>query len=44
MKTQKTKMLHYVLAVILIGLFNQSFATNATLKGKVIDKQSKATL
>lgn len=44
MKTQKTKMLHYVLAVILIGLFNQAFSTNAILKGKVIDKQSKATL
>lgn len=44
MKTQKTKVLHYVLAVILIGLFNQTFAADAILKGKVIDKQTKATL
>ncbi|MCB9363763.1 MAG: von Willebrand factor type A domain-containing protein [Flavobacteriales bacterium] len=44
MKTQKTKMRHYVLVVILIGLFNQSFATNAILKGKVIDKQTKISL
>lgn len=44
MKTQKTKALHYLLVVILIGLFNQSFAADAILKGKVIDKQTKATL
>ena len=44
MKTQKTKVLQYLLAVILIGLFNQTFAADAILKGKVIDKQSKATL
>ncbi|TXB64818.1 DUF3520 domain-containing protein [Vicingus serpentipes] len=44
MKTQKTKALHYLLVVILIGLFNQSYAADAILKGKVIDKQTKATL
>lgn len=42
--TKNSKILHYALVVILIGLFNQAFAGNAILKGKVIDKQSKSTL